>query len=237
MVQSKGPESQDTPFGVAGRVLGRKFFETRPELVAPRLLGKLLVHETDAGVRVGRIVETEAYLGPHSDPPDPAAHTHRGPTPRNRVLFGLAGHAYVYSIYGKYFCLNVSCEAEGLAGCVLLRALEPVAGLELMAKNRGLRPDLERTGGLLRQLTSGPSRLCQAMGVARASHNELDVTDSASPLQIWDDGFRVSKAMVTPRIGINQANEAVDWPLRFVLPGHACVSGRKSLQGSFVTIP
>ena len=81
----------------------------------------------------GRIVEVEAYLGPHNDPPDPAAHAHRGPTPRNQVLFGLAGHAYVYSIYGMYFCLNVSCEAEGLAGCVLLRALEPVSGVDAMA--------------------------------------------------------------------------------------------------------
>ena len=86
----------------------------------------------------GRIVEVEAYLGPHNDPKDPAAHAHRGPTPRNQVLFGLAGHAYVYSIYGMYFCLNVSCETEGLAGSVLLRALEPVAGLEAMAANRGL---------------------------------------------------------------------------------------------------
>ena len=86
----------------------------------------------------GRIVEVEAYLGPHNDPKDPAAHAHRGPTPRNQVLFGLAGHAYVYSIYGMYYCLNVSCETEGLAGSVLLRALEPVAGVEAMAANRGL---------------------------------------------------------------------------------------------------
>jgi len=153
------------------------------------------------------------------------------------VLFGHAGHAYVYSIYGRYFCLNVSCEAEGLAGCVLLRALEPVAELGLMAGNRGMPPDLERTDNFLRQLTSGPSRLCQALGVVRLSHNGLDVTDARSPLQIWDDGFEVSSAMVTPRIGINESNEALDWPLRFVLPGHACVSGPKSLKGRLVTIP
>src|ERR1700738_4952358 len=93
-----------------GRLLGREVFETRPELVAPRLLGKLLVHHTDAGVGGGGMGEAEPYLGPHTEPPDAAAHAHRGPTPRNLVLFGLAGHAYVYSIYGKDFCLNVSCE-------------------------------------------------------------------------------------------------------------------------------
>ena len=219
-----------------GRLLGREFFETRPELVAPRLLGKLLVHHTDAGLVGGRIVEAEAYLGPHNEPPDAAAHAHRGPTPRNLVLFGLAGHAYVYSIYGKYFCLNVSCEAEGLAGCVLLRALEPVSGLDLMAGNRGLPPDLARTDRFLRQLTSGPSRLCQALGVIRTSHNGLDVTSPSSPLQIRDDGFVVNKAMATPRIGINESNAALDWPLRFALPGHACVSGPRSLKGRLMKI-
>ena len=83
----------------------------------------------------GRIVEVEAYLGPHNDPPDPAAHSHRGPTPRNSVLFGPPGYAYVYSIYGRYFCMNISCEVKGRAGCVLLRALEPVAGLRQMARS------------------------------------------------------------------------------------------------------
>lgn len=237
MVQTKGPKPHHTPFAVGGGVLSQKFFEMRPEVVAPRLLGKVLVHRNGAGTMAGRIVEAEAYLGPHRDPPDPASHSHRGPTPRNVVLFGLAGHAYVYSIYGRYFCLNVSCEVEGLAGCVLLRALEPVAGLDQMAQNRGLTADLSRTDNYLRQLTSGPSRLCQALGVARLNHNGLDVTDEASPLQIRDDGFRVRKAMVTPRIGINAANEAVDWPLRFALPGSACVSGPKNLKGSLRSIP
>lgn len=220
--------------GAGGKALGREFFESRPEVVAPRLLGKLLVHWTDSGPLVGRIVEAEAYLGPHNDPPDPAAHTHRGPTPRNLVLFGVPGHAYVYSIYGKYFCLNVSCEAEGLAGCVLLRALEPVDGVEQMARNRGLPFGMERTDPFYRQLSSGPSRLCQALGILRTRHNGLDVTDRASPLQIRDDGFTARTAMVTPRIGIK---EAADWPLRFVLPWHACVSGPKGLKGAIVTIP
>ena len=116
------------PGRLPGRLLPRAFFETTPELVAQRLLGKLLVHASASGVLAGRIVETEAYLGPHNDPPDPAAHSHRGPTPRNSVLFGPAGHAYVYTIYGRYSCMDFSCETKGRAGGVLLRALEPVAG-------------------------------------------------------------------------------------------------------------
>ena len=205
-----------------GRQLPRAFFEASPEQVAPRLLGKLLVHRTAAGLLAGRIVEAEAYLGPHNQPADPAAHAHRGPTPRNRVLFGPAGHAYVYSIYGRSFCMNISCEAEGRAGCVLLRALEPVTGAGQMAINRGLPP-----GVAARQLTSGPSRLCQALGLTRLDHNGLDLLDPVSPLQVRDGGHLAGEVLVTPRIGIR---EAVDWPLRFVLPGHPCVSGPKRMR-------
>jgi DNA-3-methyladenine glycosylase len=216
----EGEEVMEIPR--AWRLLPRSFFEAPAELVAPRLLGKLLAHQTVEGLLAGRIVEAEAYLGPHNDPPDPAAHSYRGPTPRNMVIFGPAGHAYVYAIYGRYFCMNVSCEAEGRAGCVLLRALEPVAGAERMAVNRGLRP-----GAKQRDLTSGPSRLCQALGLARATHNGLDLLDPGSPFQMRDDGYAVGDVLVTPRIGIH---EAVDWPLRFALPGHACVSGPKKLR-------
>jgi DNA-3-methyladenine glycosylase len=214
-----------------GRLLPRAFFEASPEQVAPRLLGKLLVRRSEncpTQWLAGRIVEVEAYLGPHNQPPDPAAHSYRGPTPRNRVLFGPAGHAYVYSIYGRYFCMNISCEAEGRAGCVLLRALEPVAGAEQMALNRGLLAAGLTSGKLARQLTSGPSRLCQALGLTRTAHNSLDLLDSHSPLQVRDDGYVAAEVLVTPRIGIH---EAVDWPLRFALPGHNCVSGAKSLRG------
>ncbi len=207
-----------------GRLLPRAFFEASPERVAPHLLGKVLAHRTADGVLAGRIVEVEAYLGPHHKTPDPAAHAYRGPTPRNSVLFGPAGHAYVYMIYGRYFCANITCETENRAGCVLLRALEPLAGVEQMARNRGLAPDAKS-----RLLTSGPSRLCLAMGLTRAAYNEMDLLDPASPLQVRDDGYAVYKVLVTPRIGIR---EAVDWPLRFAVQGNACVSGGKSLRGS-----
>jgi DNA-3-methyladenine glycosylase len=209
-----------------GRLLPREFFEDAPEKVARRLLGKLLVStDADSGeLLAGRIVEVEAYLGPHTDQPDPAAHSHRGPTPRNSVLFGPAGHAYVYSIYGLYYCMNISCEKEGLAGCVLLRALEPVMGIAEMARNRGLDQDAP-----MRMIASGPSRLCLALGLTRSTHNGLDVTTATSPLQVRDDGFPEPEVVVTPRIGIKHA---VELPLRFALRGHACVSGPRKLAES-----
>ena len=217
-----------------GRLLARGFFEAPPDEVAPRLLGKLLVHRTKGGVLAGRIVETEAYLGPHHDPPDPAAHAYRGPTPRNVVLFGPAAHAYVYAIYGRCFCMNISCEGAGRAGCVLLRALEPVAGVEEMARNRGMEPDARGRDGrviaakLASGLASGPGRLCQALGLTRAGHNGLDLLDEDSPLQVRDDGYWGREILVTARIGIHVA---ADWPMRFAYPDHKSVSGPKSLAG------
>ena len=124
--------------------------------------------------------------------------------------------------------MNITCEAEGRAGCVLMRALEPLEGMDAMAQNRGLAADATPW-----QLTSGPSRLCQALGLTRAEHNGLDLLDKRSALQVRDDGYRVKEVLVTPRIGIH---EAVDWPLRFAVPGHTCVSGPKSPGGRCVLI-
>jgi len=216
-----------------GRLLRREVLLPPVELVAPMLLGKLLVHfvqneNGDTKCLAGRIVEVEAYLGPHHETPDPAAHSYRGITDRNRVMFGPPGHAYVYSIYGMYYCMNVTCEQEGRAGCVLVRALEPVAGIAEMARNRGLDP-----GAPHPLLTSGPGRLCQALGLTRARDNGLDLLDPRSPLQLRDDGFAATEALVTVRIGIRHAAHL---PLRFALPGNRCVSGRKSLTGSCVPI-
>ena len=220
-----------------GKLLSRTFFEASPTLVAPRLLGKLLIHRTENGLLAGRIVEVEAYLGPHNHPIDTAAHSHRGPTPRTQILFGHAGHAYVYSIYGRYFCMNVTCETKGQAGCILIRALEPVAGLEQMASNRGLNWTGTVAERIAPQLTSGPSRLCQAMAIGRTSHNGLDLASPASSFQIRDDGFLLREALVTPRIGINLSNPALDWLLRYTIHGHACVSGSKSIPGDRIFIP
>lgn len=204
-----------------GRRIDRRLLESAPEEVARTLLGKVLARGAEDGVLAGRIVEVEAYLGPHCPTPDPAAHAYRGPTARNSVLFGQPGRAYLYSIYGRYYCMNVSCETEGLAGCVLLRALEPLLGLEKMAGNRGLKTE---TVAKPKRLASGPSRLCQALGLTRAEQNGIDLLDAASELQLRDDGFRAGDIRVTPRIGIQKA---ADWPLRFFLAAHECVSGSK----------
>jgi DNA-3-methyladenine glycosylase len=124
--------------------------------------------------------------------------------------------------------MNISCEIEGRAGCVLLRALDPLTGRDEMTQLRGLEP-----GAKAHQLTSGPSRLCQALGLTRKGQNGLDLLDPESPLQVRDGGFEVFEVLVTVRIGIKHA---VDWPLRFALPGHNCVSGPRSLTGKRVQV-
>ena len=125
------PQMADTSACAQATLVPRALFLDPPDVVARKLLGKLLVRAGEA--LVGRIVEVEAYFGES----DPAAHSFAGKTARNAVLFGPPGHAYVYFVYGMHFCLNVSCEPEGVAGCVLLRALEPLCGLEAMAMGRG----------------------------------------------------------------------------------------------------
>ncbi|HEX3473216.1 MAG TPA: DNA-3-methyladenine glycosylase, partial [Silvibacterium sp.] len=134
----------------------------------------------------------------------------------NAVLFGPPGYAYVYFIYGMYYCLNVSCQPEGHGAGVLIRALEPVAGLDTMARLRKLP-----AGAAPRLLTSGPGRLCQALDITRAAHNGLDVTSRTSPLQILDDGFEPAMIRSTPRIGIRKA---IEQPLRYLVEGNAFVS-------------
>src|SRR5947209_12945240 len=146
-----------------GPILKRSFYERPTVEVARDLLGKVLVHGPAAGI----IVETEAYLGGD----DLAAHSSRGITERTRVIFGPPGHAYVYFIYGMYECLNLVAEPSGKPGCVLIRALEPVAGLELMQRRRPAARTIE-------DLASGPGKLTLAMGINRA-HNGADVTRGA----------------------------------------------------------
>lgn len=188
-------------------MLPTAFYLNPPEIVARELLGKLLVRRLNGVELIGRIVETEAYLGES----DPASHSFRGPTARNQVMFGPPGHAYVYFIYGMHFCVNVTCQPEGRAGAVLLRALEPVAGLAEMARLRNLPPHASP-----RLLTAGPGRLCQALGITRPEFNGADYTDPASDLQIRTDDWKASEITITPRIGIRHAAEL---PLRFLIAG------------------
>jgi DNA-3-methyladenine glycosylase len=206
--------------GRCGTPLPPEFYARDPRQVAPELLGKLLVRREGKQLRTGRIVELEAYLGIA----DPAAHAFRGPTKRNEVLFGPPGHAYVYFIYGFHYCLNISCEPEGKAGSVLIRALEPVAGLDLMYAARDLEPKHGRITEL-RLLTSGPGRLAEAFSITRERDNGKDVTSRRSDLQVVDDGFRPEKIATTVRIGITKAAED---PLRYVIAGNPFVSGKRT---------
>jgi len=201
------------------RLLRRAFFNRDPRMVARELLGKLIVRRNGRKQLAGRIVEVEAYLGAG----DLAAHAAAGHTDRNAVLFGPPGHAYVYFIYGVHYCLNISCLPEGDAGCVLIRALEPISGIADMANARG-RANLDLTSlRELRKLASGPGKLCEALGITRPRDNDKDMLSLKSDLQVMSDGFRVPEIAVTPRIGITKAEKL---PLRYVIAGSAFVSKR-----------
>jgi DNA-3-methyladenine glycosylase len=201
--------------------LPRSFY-ARPTLeVARDLIGATLVHESPQGRLSGRIVEAEAYVSPG----DEASHAYRGETPRNRVMFGAAGHAYVYVSYGMHDMLNVVTEAAGTAAAVLIRAVEPVEGVELMACNRGL--DKAIAPGRQRNLTNGPGRLCQAMAIGRAL-NGHDLTRPS--LYILPRDGDAPPLVQTTRIGITRS---VELPWRFYLLGSPHVSVRdRRAEGS-----
>jgi DNA-3-methyladenine glycosylase len=178
------------------------------------LLGKILVRKQGRVTLAARIVEVEAYLGAE----DPAAHASTGKTPRNAVLFGPPGYAYVYFIYGNHYCLNVSCLPETIPGGILFRALEPLEGTKEMFKLRGIEEAAD-----LRRLTSGPGRLAAAFGITRERDNGKDLTDGHSDLYIADDRTAPSRVLITKRIGIRKA---ADMPLRYIVPGNPFVSGK-----------
>ncbi len=172
---------------------------------APDLLGYRLVHESDDGLTSGIIVETEAYTAE-----DPASHTFRGPTARNAVMFGPAGHAYIYFTYGMHYCFNVVTGKDGQGQGVLIRALEPIEGISLMKQRRSIEDE--------RQLTNGPAKLVQSMGIAKADYgaNLLD----GGKLRL-EPGIKPSKISQTKRVGIKQA---VDHPWRFYISDNPYIS-------------
>jgi DNA-3-methyladenine glycosylase len=190
-----------------GPIVPRAFYDRPTVEVARSLLGKVVVH----GRTAGAIVETEAYLGGD----DLASHSARGITDRTRVIFGPPGHAYVYLIYGMYDCLNLVCEPEHRPGCVLVRALEPVTGIEIMRVRRPAARKLE-------DLASGPGKLTLAMAITRA-HNGVDVTRGALVVREPHEP-RDGEVAVSARVGITQC---ADLPLRFFIRGNRFVSRAK----------
>ena len=195
-------------------ILQRPFYQQDPISVAKDLLGKILVHESSEGTTAGRIVETEAYLGPE----DQAAHSSGGRrTARNEVMFGQKGRAYVYFIYGLYYCFNVTVgTVPGKPEAVLIRALEPFAGQFIMAKRRSAAQ------GKAANLTNGPSRLCMAMGISK-TQNKTDLT--APPLYIKNTlPVRREDVAEAKRVGVDYADEWKNKPWRFYIKGNKFVS-------------
>jgi len=189
--------------------LTRSFYEQSTVDVAKQLLGKYLVRKHPDGDSIGRIVETEAYIGPQ----DLACHAARGRTKRTEVMFGPAGHAYVYFIYGMYNMLNLVTEAKDYPAAVLIRAVEPVRGVELMKQRR--------LNEALRNLASGPGKLCQAFDINR-SLNGADLCGKV--LYVEDRGEPTPKFDATPRIGVDYAGKWKDKPLRFLVRDSKFVS-------------
>jgi len=193
--------------------LPRSFYEPSAQVVAVNLIGHFLIHITPDGICGGPIVETEAYLEG-----DPACHAACGLTPRNRVMFGPPGHAYVYFIYGAHYCVNAVCQPTGQAEAVLIRAIEPAIGIGILQNKR---PCVS-----LRGLTNGPAKLCEAMAIDRTLDG-ADLCDPASALfiarsaEIKSFVARYGPLVATPRIGITRAAER---PLRFLLEGNEFVS-------------
>lgn len=182
------------------------FYAREAERVARELIGVVVLSELGGRRTKSRIVETEAYVGPH----DPASHAweERGRTRRNRTMFGPPGTAYVYRSYGIHWCLNVVTDREGYPGAVLIRAVEPLEGLEVM---------LERRGGRERDLTRGPGRLTQALGIT----GEEDGHPLDRPPLTLHPGAGPAEVLTGPRIGISRAT---DWPLRFGQAGSRWLS-------------
>ena len=191
--------------------LRRDFYQRSTLTVARELLGQRLVRVVDGQRLSGLIVEVEAYIGED----DAACHAACGRTPRNEAMYGPPGHAYVYFIYGMHHCLNVVTEEEGFPAAVLVRALEPLEGLDIMHRHRSGRPD--------RELTNGPAKLCQALAIDRG-FNRVDLC--TGEVLFIEEGRMVAQEEVgtSPRIGIKADELAMSVPWRFYLQGNAFVS-------------
>ena len=190
-------------------ILPRAFYERDTLTVARELLGHVLVHRTEEGTTGGVIVETEAYLGPLDD----AAHSYKGRSARVRVQYGPAGCAYIYMIYGIHFCLNITSGPPGVPEVVLLRALEPVTGLDLMRRRRGT--------DRLQSLCSGPGKLCRALDIGTGLYGADLCADGALYVERGGNPGAVSSSK---RIGIDYAVNTRDMPWRFTVTGSRFLS-------------
>ena len=200
-----------TPFSVDMSPKLPRSFYSRPSLdVASDLLGKVLVRRLNRRNLTGKIVETEAYVGPH----DLACHASKGHTPRTSVMFGPPGHTYVYMIYGFHFCLNVVTEPVGYPAAVLIRAVEPLENLDLMRKLRN-NPERETN------IASGPGKLCMAMSIDRQL-NGADLLGTT--IWIEDRNLDPGPIRTSPRVGVDYAGEYKDKPWRFFVDGSPHVS-------------
>jgi len=197
--------------------LDRSFYLKDTVTVATQLLGKLLVHEMDGKMMSGIIVETEAYLGTE----DRAAHSFGGRrTPRNEAMYSLGGHAYIYFIYGMYYCFNVVTGHKGVPEAVLVRALEPVEGLDFMAAARYKKDYASLSTRQRINLTNGPGKLCMALNIDRRLNGE----DLCGRRIYIEDRTETPEICSSKRIGIDYAGEDRDLPLRFYIQSNKYVS-------------
>jgi len=201
--------------------LPRSFYARDTHHVARALLGKVLVHQLKQQVLSGRIVEVEAYIGED----DLACHASRGRTPRTEIMYGEAGHAYIYLIYGMYYCCNIVTANKNFPAAVLLRALEPLTGIPLMEKNR---PHVNKTT----ELASGPGKLTRALGITKKLNNIDMVSDHT--FFVADDGMIVPKTSIgtSSRIGVAYAGPCALYPWRYFIKDSPFVSKQKTATRS-----
>ncbi len=190
--------------------LSREFYNQDGITVAKQLLGAVLVRKTPQGITAGKIVETEAYMGEI----DAAAHSFKPRSPRTEIQYGEGGFAYIYMIYGMYWCMNVVANTKDIPQAVLIRALEPVEGIELMQSRRNTQN--------IKNLCSGPGKLCQALAIDKSCYG-LDLLGDELYI-VQGDELMPEQIAATPRINIDYAGEAKDYPWRFIIDKNPHVS-------------
>ncbi len=205
-------------------LVNKTFFSQSTPDLAQALLGMVVAHDSPLGRCAGRIVEVEMYRGPD----DKAAHSFGGrPTPRTRVMYGPPGYAYVYFVYGMHYCLNVVTGPIGSPEAILIRALEPLQGIEIMAQRRHIK--IHEASANLCRLTNGPAKLAQALGIGIKEYG-LELFNS--PLQLYHDQDPLPSHVIAtgPRINVSYAGEAALYPWRFWIKNHPCVSIKGRVQ-------